>query len=58
MFNITAPELLKRELPLVRHLEALVGAYGYKPGTAEFTKAFNVEISFYRKYVIYKDEEK
>jgi len=55
---MTAPELLKRELPLVRHLEALVKAYGYTPGTAEFINAFNVEITFYRKYVIYKDEEK
>lgn len=48
---MTAPELLKREMPLYRECEANVRAFGYQPGTQEFCRAMEIEIAFYRKFV-------
>lgn len=47
---MTAPELLKAEMPLVRQCEANLVGYGYTKGTNEWYKAFNVEIAFYRQF--------
>ncbi len=48
---MTAPELLKREMPRYRQCEANVRAFGYQPGTPEFREAMEIEIAFYRKFV-------
>ncbi len=48
---MTAPELLKREMPLYRQCEANVRAFVYEPGTPEFREALAIEIQFYRQFV-------
>jgi len=45
-----APELLKAEMPLVRHIEQELAAHGYEKGTEEYKKAFDYSIAFYRKF--------
>jgi hypothetical protein len=45
-----APELLKAEMPLVRHIEQELTKIGYKKGTPEFNAYFNDAIKFYRKF--------
>jgi len=47
---ISAPELLKAQMPLVRQCEANLQGYGYTKGTAEWHKAFDVEIAYYRQF--------
>jgi hypothetical protein len=47
---MTAPELLKQEMPLYRQCEANVRAFGYEPGTQEFREALAIEIRFYRQF--------
>jgi len=45
-----APELLKAEMPLVRHIEKELAQYGYEKGTAEYDQHFKDAISMYRKF--------
>jgi hypothetical protein len=45
-----APELLKAEMPLVRHIEQELTNIGYKKGTPEFNAYFNDAIKFYRQF--------
>ena len=45
-----APELLKAEMPLVRHIERELTQHGYEKGTEEFNKMFNHSMAFYRKF--------
>jgi len=45
-----APELLKAEMPLVRHIEQELTKIGYKKGTPEFNAYFNDAIKFYRQF--------
>ncbi len=45
-----APELLKAEMPLVRHIEQKLTNIGYKKGTPEFNAYFNDAIKFYRQF--------
>ena len=45
-----APELLKQEMPLVRHIEKELEQYGYIQGTAEYDEKFKHAIAFYRKF--------
>lgn len=45
-----APELLKQEMPLVRHIEKELEQYGYMKGTAEYDEKFKHAIAFYRKF--------
>ena len=47
---MTAPQLLKAEMPLVRHVEAMLMAYGYKRGDAGYDHAFETEIKFCRMF--------
>lgn len=47
---MTAPELLKAEMPLVRIVETNLRRYGYIKGTKEWHDAFVIEISYYRKF--------
>lgn len=47
---MTAPELLKAQMPLVRCIERTLAAYGYVAGTAEYTDHFNHAMNFYRKF--------
>jgi hypothetical protein len=47
---MTAPELLKAQMPLVRQCEANLQGYGYTKGTAEWHEAFDVEIAYYRQF--------
>lgn len=45
-----APELLKAEMPLVRHIERELANYGYKKGTPEYNEMFKHSIAMYRKF--------
>jgi hypothetical protein len=47
---MTAPELLKAQMPLVRRIEINLQEYGYEKGSAEWYKAFEVELAYYRKF--------
>ena len=47
---MTAPELLKAQMPLVRRVRANLAEYGYTIGTPEYDHAFRVEIDYYRKF--------
>ena len=45
-----APELLKQEMPLVRHIERELAQHGYEKGTPEYNEVFKHTISMYRKF--------
>lgn len=45
---MTAPELLAREMPLVRRVDADLKAHGYVEGTAEYAQMFVDMIKFHR----------
>ena len=45
-----APELLKQEMPLVRHIEKELEQYGHMKGTPEYAEKFKHAIAFYRKF--------
>lgn len=45
-----APELLKQEMPLVRHIEKELEQHGYMKGTAEYDEQFKHAIAFYRQF--------
>ena len=45
-----APELLKAEMPLVRHIERELAQHGYEKGTEEYKTMFNHALAFYRKF--------
>lgn len=47
---MTAPELLREQMPLVRRIEADLTALGYVKGTDEFTQVFDHSIAYYRKF--------
>lgn len=47
---MTAPELLKAQMPLVRRVLANLSKYGYIIGTPEYDHAYEVEIKYYRKF--------
>jgi hypothetical protein len=48
--DMTAPELLKEQMPLVRRIEANLQEYGYEKGAADYDHAFKTEIKYYRKF--------
>lgn len=48
---MTAPELLKAQMPLINTIKQNLLSHGYKEGTKEWFDAFDVELSFYRKFV-------
>lgn len=45
-----APELLKQEMPLVRHIEKELAQHGYEKGTPEYDQMFKHTMSMYRKF--------
>lgn len=45
-----APELLKAEMPLVRHIEKELAQHGYKKGTPEYDEMYKHSIAMYRKF--------
>lgn len=45
-----APELLKQEMPLVRHIEQELAKHGYEKGTEEYNTMFKHQMSMYRKF--------
>ena len=45
---MTAPELLRAEMPLVRRIVADLTAHGYVKGTAEYNAMFDDMIKFHR----------
>jgi pyrimidine deaminase RibD-like protein len=45
-----APELLKAEMPLVRHIEQELIRHGYKKGSPEYDKHFERLLAYYRKF--------
>jgi hypothetical protein len=45
-----APELLKAEMPLVRHIEKELTQHGYEKGTAEYNEHFKHALAYYRKF--------
>lgn len=45
-----APELLKAEMPLVRHIEKELAQHGYEKGTPEYYKMFKHSIAMYRQF--------
>ena len=47
---MTALELLKLEMTLVRHIEQELMVHGYKPGTSEYNTVFKHTIAMYRKF--------
>lgn len=50
MAGLTAPELLAKEMPLVRQVERTLEGYGYIKGTPEWDEHFVVEIKFQRQF--------
>jgi hypothetical protein len=48
---MTAPELLKQQMPMVREIEANLDRLGYQRGTEEWRQMFDYDIAFYRKFV-------
>ena len=47
---LTAPELLKLEMPLVRQINRELESNGYTKGTKEYYSVFNSTLVFYRKF--------
>lgn len=47
---MTAPELLKLEMSLVRYIEQQLTSYGYVKGTTEYDIMFKHQINMYRKF--------
>lgn len=47
---MTAPELLKAQMPLVRRIEAELASNGYIKGTEEYRKVFDSSLAFYRRF--------
>ena len=47
---LTAPELLKLEMPLVRQINRELESNGYTKGTREYYSVFNYTLAFYRKF--------
>jgi len=45
-----APELLKAEMPLVRHIERELTQHGYEKGTSEYNEHFKHALAYYRKF--------
>jgi hypothetical protein len=48
---MTAPQILKSWMPVVRIIEESLVANGYIKGTKEWTVAFDHSLAFYRKFV-------
>ena len=48
---MTAPELLKRQMPMIREIESNLEFYGYTKGTPEWKEMFKYQLAFYRKFV-------
>jgi hypothetical protein len=47
---MSAPELLKAMMPMVRAIENELAHYGYVKGTAEYAEHFDSLLAFYRKF--------
>jgi N-acetyl-anhydromuramyl-L-alanine amidase AmpD len=47
---MSAPELLKAAMPMVRAIENELAHYGYAKGTSEYAEHFNNMLAFYRKF--------
>lgn len=45
-----SPELLKAEMPLVRHIEKELAQHGYEKGTSEYDEMFKHSMAMYRKF--------
>lgn len=45
---MTAPELLKAEMPLVRRIRLDLAEHGYEVGTAEYNTVFDHMLAFHR----------
>ena len=45
-----AHDLLKAEMPVVRHIEKELIDNGYQKGTDEYKKMFDSSLAFYRKF--------
>jgi hypothetical protein len=45
-----APELLKKEMPLVRHIDKILAGHGYKKGTTEYDEHFKQLMAYLRKF--------
>ena len=48
---MTAPELLRQQMPMVREIEANLERLGYERGTPEWRQMFDYDLAFYRKFV-------
>lgn len=48
---MTAPELLRQQIPMVREIEANLERLGYVRGTEEWRQMFDYDLAFYRKFV-------
>jgi hypothetical protein len=48
---MTPPELLKRQMPVIREIESICEFYGYTKGTPEWREMFDYWMLFYRKFV-------
>jgi hypothetical protein len=47
---MTAPELLKAQMPMIREIEASLASHGYIKGTKEWDQMFRDMIGFYRQF--------
>ena len=45
-----AAELLKAEMPLIRHVEKEVAQHGYEKGTPEYDEVYKHTMAMYRKF--------
>lgn len=45
-----ATELLKAEMPLIRHIEKELAQHGYEKGTPEYDEMYKHSIAMYRKF--------
>jgi hypothetical protein len=49
-YEAGAPDLLKAEMPLVRHIEKELTSHGYEKGTKEYDEMFASAIAYYRQF--------
>ncbi len=49
-YEAGAPDLLKAEMSLVRHIEKELTSHGYEKGTKEYDEMFAQQLKFYRKF--------
>lgn len=54
---MTAPDLLKAQMPVVRQVEKNLSSYGYTRKDMNWWKAYNIELGYYHRFGYTPSEE-